>query len=262
MEIGPDSRVVVTGASRGIGRAIAVAFAEKGAEVGLLSRSEEELNELVLALPGEGHEAIGADVSDRDGLTKALDDFGRVDVIVANAGVAHYGPFRDMDLDKIDQMTRINWEGTINTITATLPGMLDRARGHIVVVSSGAGIRSFPWAAVYGATKAAQRGFAEALRHELSGTGVSLTVVYPGEVKSQLHSHEQEGMPDWYQGKEKAAPAEPLGQAVVDAVEQDKRAVYYPPLVRLLRVMHGISPRLSDRMLRTMRGGTAAPRTD
>jgi hypothetical protein len=69
-------------------------------------------------------------------------------------------------------------------------------------------------------------------------------------------------MPDWYQGKEKAAPAEPLGRAVVEAVEQDKRAVYYPPLVRLLRVMHGISPRLSDRMLRTMRGGTAAPRTD
>jgi len=262
MEIGPDTRVVVTGASRGIGRAIAVAFAEKGAEVGLLSRSEEELNELVLALPGEGHEAIAADVTDRDGLKKAIDEFGRVDVIVANAGVAHYGPFRDMDLDKIDQMTRINWQGTINTVTATLPGMLDRARGHVVVVSSGAGIRSFPWAAVYGATKAAQRGLAEALRHELAGTGVSLTVVYPGEVKSQLHAHEQEGMPDWYQGKEKAAPAEPLGHAIVEAVEQDKRAVYYPPIVRLLRVMHGISPRLSDRMLRTMRGGTAAPRTD
>jgi NADP-dependent 3-hydroxy acid dehydrogenase YdfG len=262
MEIGPDTRVVVTGASRGIGRAIALAFAEKDAEVGLLSRSEEELNELALALPGEGHEAICADVGDRDELKKAIDEFGRVDVVVVNAGVAHYGPFRDMDLDQIDRMTRINWLGTINTVTATLPGMLDRARGHIVVVSSGAGVRSFPWAAVYGATKSAQRGFAEALRHELSGTGVSLTTVYPGEVASHLHDHEQDGMPDWYQGKQKAAPAEPLGRAVVEAVEQDKRAVYYPPIVRLLRVMHGISPRLSDRMLRTMRGGTAAPRTD
>jgi short-subunit dehydrogenase len=262
VEIGPGTRVVVTGASRGIGRAIALAFAEAGAEVGLLSRSEEELNELVLALPGEGHEAIAADVSDRDQLTKAIDEFGPVDVVIANAGVAHYGPFRDMGLDQIDRMTRINWTGTVNTVTATLPGMLDRASGHIVIVSSGAGIRSFPWAAVYGATKAAQRGFAEALRHELSGTGVSLTTVYPGEVKSQLHEHEQDNMPDWYRGKEKAAPAEPLAKAVVDAVREDKRAVYYPPLVRLLRVMHGISPRLSDRMLRSMRGGTAAPRTD
>jgi 3-oxoacyl-[acyl-carrier protein] reductase len=262
MEIGPTTRVVVTGASRGIGRAIASAFAESGAEVGLLSRSEEELNELALALPGEGHEAIAADVGDRDQLKSAIDEFGRVDVIVANAGIAQYGPFRDIDLELVERMTRINWLGTVNTVAAVLPGMLDRARGHIVIVSSGAGHRSFPWAAVYGATKSAQRGFAEALRHELSGTGVSLTVVYPGEVKSHLHDHDEANMPDWYHGKEKAAPAEPLGRAVVQAVEQDKRAVYYPPIVRLLRIVHGISPQLSDRMLRVMRGGTAAPRTD
>src|SRR5829696_2806979 len=239
MEIGPQTRVVVTGASRGIGCAIAEAFAEAGAEVAPLARSEEELNELVLALPGEGHEAIAADV-----------------------GIAQYGPFRDMDLDLVERMTRINWLGTVNTVAAVLPGMLDRARGHIVIVSSGAAHRSFPWAAVYGATKAAQRGFAEALRHELSGTGVSLTVVYPGEVKSHLHDHDQANMPDWYHGKDKAAPPEPLGRQIVEAVEQDKRAVYYPPIVRLLRIMHGVSPQLSDRMLRVLRGGTAAPRTD
>jgi short-subunit dehydrogenase len=262
MEIGPSTRVVVTGASRGIGRAIAAAFAESGAEVGLLSRSEEELNELALALPGEGHEAIAADVGDRDELKKAIDEFGRVDVVVANAGIAEYGPFRDMDLDMVERMTRINWLGTVNTVAAVLPAMLDRASGHIVVVSSGAGHRAFPWAAVYGATKSAQRGFAEALRHELSGTGVSVTLVYPGEVKSHLHDHDQANMPDWYHGKDRAAPAEPLGKAIVDAVRDDKRAVYYPPIVRLLRIVHGISPKLSDRMLRVMRGGTAAPRTD
>jgi short-subunit dehydrogenase len=262
MEIGRDTRVVVTGASRGIGRAIAQAFAERGCEVGLMARSEEELNELALALPGEGHEALPADVGDRDEVQKAIAEFGRVDVVVANAGVAHYGPFRDMDLDKVERMTRINWLGTVNTVAATLPGMLDRASGHVVIVSSGAGLRSFPWAAVYGATKSAQRGFAEALRHELSGTGVSLTTVYPGEVESHLHDHEKATMPDWYQGKEKAAPAEPLARAVVKAVEEDERAVYYPPLVKALRVVHGISPKLADRMLKTMRGGTAAPRTD
>jgi NADP-dependent 3-hydroxy acid dehydrogenase YdfG len=262
MRIGPGTRVLVTGASRGIGRAIAEAFAERGCEVGLLARSEEELNEIVLALPGEGHEPLPADVGDRAAVERAVAEFGRVDVAVANAGIAQYGPFRDLDLEQAERMTRINWLGTLYTVGAVLPGMLDRAAGHLVVVSSGAGIRSFPWAAVYGATKSAQRGFAEALRHELSGTGVSLTTVYPGEVKSHLHDHDWQNMPDWYQGKEKAAPAEPLGRAVVDAVEADKRAVYYPPIVRLLRVMHGISPQLSDRMLRVLRGGTAAPRTD
>ena len=262
MEIGSRTRVVVTGASRGIGRAIAQAFAERGCEVGLMARSEEELNELALALSGEGHEALPADVSDPAAVRAALDDFGPVDVLVANAGVAHYGPFRDMTADQVERMTRINWLGTVYTIQAALPGMLDRAHGHIVVVASGASLRSFPWAAVYGATKTAQRGFAEALRHELSGTGVSLTTVYPGEVASHLHDHEQQNMPDWYQGKEKAAPAEPLARQIVQAVEADKRALYYPPIVRLLRIVHGLSPQAADRMLRVLRGGTAAPRTD
>ena len=261
MEIAQGTRVVVTGASRGIGRAIADAFAARDCEVGLVARSEEELNELVLALPGEGHDALPADVGDRDSIARALEEFGPVDVLVVNAGVANYGPFRDMDLDKVDRMTRINWLGTVNTVAAALPGMLDRGRGHIVVVSSGAGVRSFPGAAVYGATKSAQRGFAEALRHELSGTGVSLTTVYPGEIKSHLHDHEKDSMPDWYH-KDNAADPEPLAKAVVDAVENDKRAVFYPPIVRLLRIMHGISPKVSDRMLKAMRGRSAAPRVD
>jgi short-subunit dehydrogenase len=262
MEVGADTRVVVTGASRGIGRSIAAAFAARGCEVGLLARSEEELNELALALPGEGHEPLPADVGDAQQVAAALEEFGPVDIVVVNAGVAHYGAFRDMELEQVERMTRINWLGTVNTVAAALPGMLGRARGHIVIVSSGAGLRSFPSAAVYGATKSAQRGFAEALRHELSGTGVSLTTVYPGEVESHLHDHEQANMPDWYRGKQKAAKAEPLAAAIVDAVENDKRAVYYPQIVRLLRIVHGISPKIADRMLRAMRGGSAAPRTD
>jgi short-subunit dehydrogenase len=262
MEVGSGTRVVVTGASRGIGRAVAAAFAARGAEVGLVARSDEELNELALALPGEGHEALPADVGDAEAVAAALGEFGPVDVVVANAGIAHYGPFRDMDLGAVERMTRVNWLGTVNTVAAALPGMLERRRGHLVVVSSGAGLRSFPSAAVYGATKSAQRGFAEALRHELAGTGVSLTTVYPGEVESSLHAHEQETMPAWYRGKERAAKAEPLAAAIVEAVEKDRRAVYYPQFVRTLRIAHGISPQLADGILRRLRGRTAAPRLD
>src|SRR3954468_24484651 len=265
MRIDATTRALVTGASRGIGRAVATAIAARGAAVGLLARSEAELDTLAKEL-GPRALALPADVGDREQVRAAVERLiaqaGGLELVVANAGIAHYGPFLAQDVERVEAMTRVNWLGTVYTVDAALGHLIDRASGHIVVVSSGAGLRSFPWAAAYGATKSAQRGFAEALRHELSGTGVSVTTVYPGEIATHLHDHEKATMPDWYQGKEKAAPAEPLGRAVVEAVEQDKRAVYYPEIVRLLRVMHGISPRLSDRMLRTMRGGSAAPRTD
>jgi short-subunit dehydrogenase len=158
-------------------------------------------------------------------------------------------------------MTRINWLGTVYTVAAALPPMLERRSGHLVVVSSGAGLRAFPEAAVYGATKAAQRGFAEALRHELAGTGVSLTTVFPGEFATTLHDHEKETLPDWYDGDGALAP-ERLADRVVRAVEEDEREVYAPALVRVLRLAHGVSPRLGDVLLRRLRGESAAPRHD
>ena len=123
-----------------------------------------------------------------------------------------------MPLETVDELTRVNWLGTAYTVKAALPGMLERRRGQIVIVSSGAGLRSFPGAAVYGATKAAQRGFGEALGHELAGTGVGVTMVYPGQIRSGLHDHEKERMPDWYRLERAVDPA-PLAAAVVKAVE-------------------------------------------
>ena len=259
MELKATTRVLLTGASRGIGRALAEAFAQRGCTLGLVSRSEEELDSLAGSLPGDGHAALPADVGEREAVTAAVERFQRCDVAVANAGVANYGPFRSFDPAAVERMTRTNWLGTVWTVAAALPGMLERGSGHLVVVSSGAGLRAFPEAAVYGATKHAQRGFAEALRHELDGSGVSLTTVYPGEIATHLHDHERESMPAWYQ-PERAAPPEPLAERVVWAVERDEPAVYHPPAVRALRVIHGLSPRLADMMLRRLRGPSAAPR--
>jgi short-subunit dehydrogenase len=260
MELGSGTRVVVTGASRGIGEFFARAFADRGCTLGLVARSEDGLLAVVDALPGDGHRALPADVADQESISAALERFGDVDVLVANAGIAHYMAFADLPLERAEQMTRINWLGTIYTVRGALPRMLERGRGHIVVVSSGAALRTFPEAAVYGATKAAQRGFSEALRHELHGTGVSLTTVYPGEIKTHLHDHERDRMPAWYSAGDAASPEE-LAKRVVRAVERDRRAVYYPPIVRLLRIVHGLSPRASDLMLRTLRGKSAAPRS-
>ena len=261
MLIGAQTRALVTGASRGIGLATCRALAARGATLGMVSRGEEELRARAEELGGE---ALVADVSDFASVSDAIDRFaqraGGVDLLVANAGVLHYAPFAEQPVEDAEAMVRINVLGTIYTVKAALPHLLDGANGHIVVLSSGAGLRSFPWGAVYGATKAADRLFAEALRHELSGTGVSVTTVYPGEFKTGITAHQRGRLPDWRRNDEEQ-PVEPLVDAILEAVESDRRAVYLPRAVRVLG-LSAVAPRLLDRLLATVRGGSAAPRRD
>lgn len=266
MEVGPHTRVLVTGASRGIGRALAQALAARLCTVGLVARGADELDRLAADLEANGAKAIAlpADVGEREQVERAIERFmdeaGGIDLLVANAGVAWYGPVREMPVEEAERMTKVNWLGTVYAVMAALPQMLDRAEGSIVIVSSAAGHRSFPWAAVYGATKFAQRGFLEALRHELSGTGVSVTGVYPGEVETHLHDDDRAHgrMPDWYR-PESAIPPDRVADSIVSAIEQDKSSVFVPPLTRVLGAAHGASPKLADAMLRRILGATAAP---
>lgn len=263
MRIEPGTPALVTGASRGIGSATATALAARGARLGLVARRRDQLERLAAELPGDPL-VVEADIGDRAAATAAVDEFvaeaGGLELVVANAGIAHYGPFSELPIERAEEMVRINLLGTLYTVKAALPHMLDRASGHLVVVASGAALRAFPWAATYGATKSAQRAFAEALRHELSGTGVSVSTVFPGEVATDLHAHERERMPDWYRGGDAIRP-EKVAEAIVKVVEEDDRAAYVPSIVRLLG-LNGIAPRLADRLLAATRGGTAAPRRD
>ena len=267
MRIQPGTRAIVTGASRGIGRALCEALASRGARLGLLARGREALEELAEELPAQPdapHVALAADVGRRRDMEKAVERFtkraGGLDLLVANAGIAHYGPFADVELEKAEEMVRINVLGTMYTVHAALDEMLDHARGHIVVVSSGAGLRAFPWGAIYGATKAFDRGFAEALRHELSGTGVSVTTVFPGEVETALHDHQPERMPDWRRDENTIPPSE-VAEDIIEAVEADRREVHCPKLVKLLG-LNDLAPRLTDQLVARARGATAAPRRD
>ena len=262
MRIDATTRALVTGASRGIGREIARALAARGAAVGLFARSQGELEALASEL-GPRALALPGDVGDREQVEAAVERMishaGGLDLVVANAGIAHYGPLLGQDVERVEAMTRVNWLGTVYTVTAALGHLVERRHGQIVIVSSGAGFRAFPSAAGYGGTKAAQRGFAEALRHELSGTGVSVTTVFPGEIATTLHDHEKASLPHWYRGGERAADPAKLAAAVLRAVERDRRAVSYPSFVRLLG-LNGVSPRLTDAIVRRLRGDTAAPR--
>src|SRR5680860_1467788 len=113
MQIGPGTRVLVTGASRGIGEAIARAFAARGCTLGLVARRSGPLEELAAALPGDGHVALAADVADADQVARAIGEFGELDVLVSNAGLTHYMPFAELPLDKAREMTEVNWLGTL-----------------------------------------------------------------------------------------------------------------------------------------------------
>jgi short-subunit dehydrogenase len=264
VRLGRDTRVLITGASRGIGRATAEQFAARGCVLGLVARSGNELEQLAdeLTPRAAGVTVLTADIADADEISKAISNFvdrsGGLDVLVANAGVAYYGSFGEYPIEEAEQMTRVNWMGTVYTVAAALPHMRARRGGRIVVVSSAAGHRAFPQAAVYGATKFAQRGFLEALHHELAGTGIAVTGVYPGAIETSLHDHARthDRVPEW---RQRGVPASVVGQAIVEGVEKDRRAVFVPGNTRLLSVLHGISPKLADRMLRRVAGRAAAP---
>ena len=263
MRIEPGSTALITGASAGIGRALAEALAARGVRLGLIARRRDRLEQLAETLGGD-HLVLAADVSRREEIAAAVSGFTErlrgPDLLFANAGVARYGPFADVELDEAEEMIGVNVLGLVYTVGAALPEMLARARGQIVVTSSGAGLRAFPWAAVYGGTKAFDRGFAEALRHELSGTGVSLTTVFPGEVETELHAEAEHADPDWRRAADAVSP-EAAAAAIIAAVEGDERNVYVPAAVRILG-LNGLAPQLTDRLLQRVRGRAAAPRVD
>jgi short-subunit dehydrogenase len=261
------TRAIVTGASRGIGKALSRELAGRGARLGLVARGKEALDELSGELPEspDGPHAIAvADVSKWGQTSRAIDRLAKrldgIDLLVVNAGVLHYGPFAEQELADAESMVQVNVLGTMYTVKAALPHMLGGGGGHIVVLSSAAGLRSFPWGAVYGGTKAFDRGFAEALRHELAGSGISVTTVYPGEFGTTILQHQRDRLPAWRSNDEER-PVSELVDAIVAGVESDSRAVYAPPVVRVLG-LSGIVPQLVDRLLVRIRGRSAAPRVD
>ena len=174
---------LVTGASRGIGRAVAQALAAAGVSLGLASRSGDDLGL-------DGVVARSCDVRDPAELERlvadTVDRFGRLDILVANAGVGAYGPFLELPPEHLDEMIDVNVKGTIYAVRAALPHLLASGEADLVTIASEAGRRGLPLEAVYCASKFAQVGFTRALDHELRERGVRCTNICPGGVATDF----------------------------------------------------------------------------
>lgn len=174
---------VVTGASRGIGAAVAKALAAEGVKLGLASRSGD-------ALGLDQAVGIRCDVSDPGQVDAAVaatvERFGRLDILVANAGVGAYGPFAELAPEHLEEMIDVNLKGTIYAVRAALPHLLESGEADIVTLASEAGRRGFPGEAVYCASKFGQVGFTRALDGELRERGVRCTNVCPGGVATDF----------------------------------------------------------------------------
>ena len=182
---------VITGASSGIGAAVARMLHERGVNLGLASRSGDDLGlDNVVATP--------CDVRDLDALESLCDAtaerFGGIDIVVANAGVGAYGPFLELSREHLDEMVDTNLKGTLYAVRAALPHMLGR-EGDVITLASEAGRRGFPSETVYCASKFGQVGFTRALDHELREQGIRCTNVCPGGVATNFALEEGRGRP-------------------------------------------------------------------
>ena len=179
-----DGRVaLITGASRGIGSAIATALAADGARVALASRSGEDAG-----IPGAFAQACDVrDAAALESMAKAtVERFGGIDILVVNAGVGAYGPFLDLDPEHIEEMIDVNVKGAIHAARAALPHLLKSDAADFVMIASEAGRRGLPLEAVYCASKFAQVGLTAALDHELREQGVRCTNICPGGVATDF----------------------------------------------------------------------------
>ena len=183
---------VVTGAASGIGRALAVELARRGADVALCDVDEDGLDEVVRLVAAEGQRATShrVDVSDRDAVYRfrdaVIDDHSHVDAIINNAGVTVTDTVLHSTYEDLEWIVGINLWGVVYGTKAFLPHLVERADGWVVNVSSVFGLMAFPNQSAYNLTKFGVRGFTEALRQELVGTGVTATTVHPGGVRTNI----------------------------------------------------------------------------
>jgi uncharacterized protein len=243
------STVLLTGATGGIGQAIARALDQRGARVLLTARRAEQLEEIAAALGGRA-EALPADLTDAADASALARRAGAVDVLVAGAALPASGPIDDFSPDEIDRALDVNLRAPIQLTRALLPGMVERGNGHVVLVSSLAGKVASVGSSLYSATKFGLRGFAAGLREDLHGTGVGVTVVFPGFV-SGAGMFAETGVP-LPRGVGTRTP-EQVAEAVVRGVEHGRAEIDVAPFgMRAGALLSSLAPVTAARLQRRL----------
>lgn len=249
---------IVTGASGGIGEAIARRLADAGARVALAARSEEKLRALATELGEERALAVPTDVADPAQcerlVARAVERFGGIDLLVNNAGIGLLGRLEDTDWEHFRQMWEVNFFGLLRLTRAALPYLKQRG-GVVVNISSVAGKVALPYMGGYCATKFALMAFSNSLRMELAPVGVRVVVICPGRVKTRFHSNvyrEGENLPGVFRPDRRryqGVSAEQVARATLRAVRGRRREVIVPWFLRLFVGFRALLPGFTDRMM-------------
>jgi short-subunit dehydrogenase len=228
---------LVTGASGGLGHAIARAFSRRGAELVVSGRRVEVLEPLAAELGGR---AVACDLSDRDAVERLVEEAGQVDVLVANAGVPGSGMLESFSVAEIDRALDVNLRAPIVLARLLAEGMAARGGGHMVFISSLNGKAAPPGTPIYAATKFGLRGFAQSLRQDLRPRGIGVSAIFPGFIRDAGFFHDAGvKLPPYMRTR---AP-EDVGRAVVDAIENDRSEVDVAPLpMKLGAALGGLLP--------------------
>jgi short-subunit dehydrogenase len=231
---------LVTGASGGLGHAIARALAGRGAHVILTARRAEVLEALAQETGGR---AVACDLTDRAAVEKLVEDAGPVDALIANAGLPASGGLLSFTVEEIDRALEVNLRAPMVLARLVSERMIERGGGHIVFVSSLSGKAATVGASVYSATKFGLRGFAMGLREDLRPRGVGVSTVFPGFIRDAGMFHDADTKLPPFVGTK---TPEDVGAAVVRAIEHDKSEVDVAPIpVRLGAAFTGLAPELA-----------------
>jgi 3-oxoacyl-[acyl-carrier protein] reductase len=221
-----DRIVLVTGAGRGIGRALALAFAAEGAHIALQGRTKKNLEKVQKELKPLGVKSavLAGDVADEGAVSRCVaaaeQQLGSIDVLVNNAGIFATGPVDKIDALVFDRVLAVNLRGPFLMSRAVLPGMKSRRRGHIVNIASTAGRRGFPGGAAYCASKFGLAGMTEAMRYDVRAFDVRVSCVFPSSVATDLAREHDARL-----NEERAIQPEDVARAVVALVKMDDRAL-------------------------------------
>jgi len=245
-----DKIVWVTGASSGIGEAVAVAFSREGARLILSSRNAAELERVREACEGDGHRVVPLDLTRPD----SFPSVGEVDVLVHSGGVSQRSLVVDTDLATDRAIMDLNFFGTVALTKAVLPSMLARKSGHIVPISSVVGYVGTPLRSTYSASKHALHGFFDSLRAEVAKDGIAVTIVCPGYVRTNVSRNALTGNGTAF-GKmdsthEHAMRPEECARRIVDAVAKRKQEVVIGGKEKWAVPLKRFFPRIVSRMVR------------